>query len=76
LGGGLLQAGLALGGTLSVLFFQSSFSASTPLVVAGVIGIVAAVPALLLRSRPPQEMGPPPVYAAPPMAPPTPAPWQ
>jgi predicted MFS family arabinose efflux permease len=74
LGGGLLQAGLVLGTALSVPSFRP-FSL-TPLLVAGVIGIVAAVPALLLRSRPPERTGPPPAYASPQMAPPAPVPWQ
>jgi hypothetical protein len=71
LGGGLIQAGLVLGSALSVPLFRV---AGTPLLVAGVIGIVAAGPALLLRNRPPEETSPPPAYA--PMAPPVPAPWR
>ncbi|GLY85689.1 MDR family MFS transporter [Actinoallomurus iriomotensis] len=74
LGGGLLQAGLLLGGALAVLFLHSL--SATPLIVAGVIGIAAAGAALLLRSRPPEQAGPPPAYASAPMAPPAPAPWQ
>jgi MFS family permease/predicted Ser/Thr protein kinase len=70
LGGGLLQAGMLLGGSVSVPFF--SISSPAPLIVAGVVGIAAAVPALLLRSGPPEQTGPPLAYASPP----APASWR
>jgi DHA2 family methylenomycin A resistance protein-like MFS transporter len=72
LGGGLLLAGMALGGPLSLPFFRPS--SPRPLVVAGLLGIAAAGAALLLRSRAAEGTSPPPVYAGAPMTPPMPAP--